>query len=235
MWECSLSCGSAPLYSSPLLLCKAWVHKQHPVPLSGLFVGGVCRNAALLCFIYDKICRFNFAVVRVWICDSFFLVCSAKSSGSLTPSTLADVFRCYVLCGLSELNILFWAFRDSVEPTDFFLPSFNQVFFSVVGWGGEAVRVCWQSSGANQPFLFHSQCHLIDIRFFNWSGWYTVSVALLRIDCRLGCVHNSFFTWPLSWRSSGDAWSTAVWSAALRGCLSRSPPRINRQYQAIIA
>lgn len=136
MWECSLSRGSAVLYSSPLLLCKAWVHKQHPVPLLGLFVGGVCRNAALLCFIYDKICRFNFAVVRVWICDSFFLVCSAKSSGSLTPSTLADVFRCYVLCGLSELNILFWAFRDSVEPTDFSLPSFNQVFFSVVGWGG---------------------------------------------------------------------------------------------------
>lgn len=135
MWECSLSRGSARLYSSPLLLCKAWVHKQHPGPLLGLFVGGVCRNAALLCFIYDKICRFNFAVVRVWICDSFFLVCSAKSSGSLTPSTLADVFRCYVLCGLSELNILFWAFRDSVEPTDFSLTSFNQVFFSVVGYG----------------------------------------------------------------------------------------------------
>lgn len=140
MWECSLSRGSAALYSSPLLLCKAWVHKQHPVPLLGPFVGGVCRNAALLCFIYDKICRFNFAVVRVWICDSFFLVCSAKSSGSLTPSTLADVFRCYVLCGLSELNILFWAFRDSVEPTDFSLPSFNQVFFSVEGVGGRRGR-----------------------------------------------------------------------------------------------
>ena len=71
-------------------------------------VGGVCRNAALLCFIYDKICLFNFAVVRIWNCDSFFLVGGgAKSSGSLTPSTLADVFRCYVLCGLSELNILF--------------------------------------------------------------------------------------------------------------------------------
>lgn len=72
---------------------------------------------------------------------AFFLVCSAKSSGSLTPSTLADVFRCYVLCGLSELNILFWAFRDSVEPTDFSLPSFNQVFFlSREVWeGGRAV------------------------------------------------------------------------------------------------
>lgn len=37
----------------------------------------------------------------------FFLVGTSKSSGSLTPSTLADVFRCNVLCGLSELNILF--------------------------------------------------------------------------------------------------------------------------------
>lgn len=65
----------------------------------------------------------------MWICDSFFLVCSAKSSGSLTPSTLADVFRCYVLCGLSELNILFWAFGDSVEPTDF-LAVFQSDFLS---------------------------------------------------------------------------------------------------------
>lgn len=161
MWECSLTRGSAPPYSSPLLLCKVWVHKQHPVPLLGPFVGGVCRNAALLCFIYDKICRFNFAVVRVWICDSFFLVCSAKSSGSLTPSTLADVFRCYVLCGLSELNILFWAFRDSVEPTDFSLPSFNQVFFSVVRvrrGEGEGEGGCWGSAGRAvvqiSPFSF---------------------------------------------------------------------------------
>lgn len=184
MWECSLSRGSAALYSSPLLLCKAWVHKQHPVPLLGPFVGGVCRNAALLCFIYDKICRFNFAVVRVWICDSFFLVCSAKSSGSLTPSTLADVFRCYVLCGLSELNILFWAFRDSVEPTDFALPSFNQVFFSVEGVGGrgDALAEQWCKSalslsfamplywhqGFQQKRLVHSQCRSVADRLSPW-------------------------------------------------------------------
>lgn len=184
MWECSLSRGSAALYSSPLLLCKAWVHKQHPVPLLGPFVGGVCRNAALLCFIYDKICRFNFAVVRVWICDSFFLVCSAKSSGSLTPSTLADVFRCYVLCGLSELNILFWAFRDSVEPTDFSLPSFNQVFFSVEGVGGrgDALAEQWCKSALSLSFampldwhqvfqqkrLVHSQCRSVADRLSPW-------------------------------------------------------------------
>lgn len=167
MWECSWSRGSALLYSSPLLLCKAWVHKQHPVPLLGLFVGGVCRNAALLCFIYDKICRFNFAVVRVWICDSFFLVCSAKSSGSLTPSTLADVFRCYVLCGLSELNILFWAFRDSVEPTDFSLPSFNQVFLPNRRAGRGNCEGPLAEQWCKSPLsLFRSQRCVIDIRFF---------------------------------------------------------------------
>lgn len=57
---------------APLLLCEASVHKQHPTSPLGPLVGGVCRNAALLCFIYDKICRFNSAVVRLGDCDSSF-------------------------------------------------------------------------------------------------------------------------------------------------------------------
>lgn len=155
MWECSLSRGSAPPYSSPLLLCKARVHKQHPVPLLGLFVGGVWRNAALLCFIYDKICRFNFAVVRVWICDSFFLVCSAKSSGSLTPSTLADVFRCYVLCGLSELNILFWGLEGFSGTHRFFLAVFQSGFLlSRRAWRGRLRGSAGRAAVQISPFSF---------------------------------------------------------------------------------
>ena len=121
------------------LLCKVWVHKQHPISLLGPLVGGVWRNAALLCFIYDKICLFNFAVVRIWICDSFYLVGSGKSSGSLTPAALADVFRCYVLCGLSEL--IFYSRPSGILWNRLiFLPSFNQIFFQTWGKWCESVH-----------------------------------------------------------------------------------------------
>lgn len=73
-----------------------------------------------------------------------------KSSGSLNPSTVADVFRCCVLCGLSELNVLFSAFRDPVELTDF-LALFQSGFLSDLRRNGvKSVR-------------FRLRCHQFDL------------------------------------------------------------------------
>lgn len=205
---------------------QAWVHKQHPISPLGALVGGVCRNAALQCFIYDKICLFNFAVVRIWNCDSFFLVGGAKSSGSLTPSTLADVFRCYVLCGLSEF--IFYSRPSGTQwNPQIILPPFNQIFFQGVikcVWIGRLSFIpvaTWLTS------VFRNRwwkcCSVVD--------WLSSSP---RVAPPSVFPFKLWFAWPLSLRSKGTK-CISVWSGALRQCLPRSPLRISKQYQAIIA
>lgn len=80
---------------SSFSVCKAQVHKQHPISVSlGTFRWGSLLNVALLCIIYDKICLFNSAVVRISNSDSFFP--PILVSVSLVVRQLLPSCRCFL-------------------------------------------------------------------------------------------------------------------------------------------
>ena len=135
---------------------------------------------------------------------AFFVVVSSNSWGSLTHSTLAEIFRCYLLCGLSDLNILFFAWRDSMEPSDFLS------FFQSESLSGLRKKIAWM----------RTLCFNWDAAGSTWltrTSWWKCS----DIFSYFSFQRNSS-AWPLPSRTKTTK-SMLLWNSTFHWCLSRFP------------
>lgn len=113
---------------SPLYCAKCEFTNSIPSLSWDLSLGEIAEMLHSYVLFMTKYAFLTLPLSESGIVIAFFLVGSGKSSGSLTPSTLADVFRCYVLCGLSEL--IFYSRPSGIRWNLLIsLPSFNLIFF----------------------------------------------------------------------------------------------------------